>query len=336
MRICLVTPAPSGSRKGNRVTAERWARLLRDLGHRVTLTVEYRSQRCDLLIALHALKSYPSIRRFHDERPNDPLVLCLTGTDLYSDIHTRPDATTSLELATRLVVLQPLGLDELPHPLRSKGRVIYQSVPVLSGGRKPPESTLGGLTSPARNADNVFDVCVLGHLREVKDPLRTAWAARLLPASSRLRVLHIGAALSDDLAEQARQEQASNPRYRWLGERPRRQALRVLSRCRLLSLTSLLEGGANVISEALALKVPVVSSHISGSLGLLGTDYAGYFPVGDTQALADLLLRAETDTAFYQTLCTQCAQRRPLFEPARERQSWQELLRELFPNREGL
>jgi putative glycosyltransferase (TIGR04348 family) len=322
MRTCLVTPAPSGSRKGNRVTAERWAHLLRNLGHRVTVTVAYRGQRCDLLIALHAFKSYPSIRRFRDERPDDPLILCLTGTDLYGDIHTQPEARTSLELATRLVVLQPLGLDELPQSLRGKGRVIYQSVTV-------PEARM----TPRRD---VFEVCLLGHLRPVKDPLRTAWAARLLPASSRLRVLHIGAALSDDLAEQARQEQTDNPRYRWLGERPRRQALRLLSRCRLLVLTSQLEGGANVISEALVLGVPVISSRIAGSLGLLGADYAGYFPVGDTQALADLLLRAESDTDFYDTLCKQCAQRRPLFEPARERQSWQELLRELFPNAESV
>ncbi len=331
MRICLVTPAPSGSRKGNRVTAERWARLLRELGHRVTVTVEYRGQRCDLLIALHALKSYPSIRRFRHERPNDPLVLCLTGTDLYGDIHTHPEAQESLKLATRLVVLQPLALDELPPVWRSKARVIYQSVPIPSGGRKLSETSLRRLTTPARDTSDVFEVCVMGHLRPVKDPFRTAWAARLLPASSRLRVLHIGAALSEDMAEQARREQSDNRRYRWLGERPRSQALRLLSRCRLLVLTSQLEGGANVISEALAVGVPVLSSRIAGSIGLLGADYTGYFPTGDTQALADLLLRAETDADFYRALCTQCAQQRPLFEPARERQCWQELLGELFP-----
>jgi len=335
MRILLVTPAPSGSRKGNRVTAERWARLLRELGQQVRVAEEYHGQRCDLLIALHAFKSYPSIRRYRSERLGDPLVLCLTGTDLYGDIHSHPEARASLELATRLVVLQPLGLNELPEPLRGKTRVIYQSVP-LSAFRYPLSANQKKRVAESgkRKADSgdVFEVCVLGHLRPVKDPLRTAWAARLLPASSHVRVLQVGGALSDDLAEQARIEQAGNPRYRWLGERPRSQALRLLSRCRLLSLTSELEGGANVLSEAIALGVAVVSSRIAGSLGLLGTDYAGYFPFGDTQTLADLLRRAETDTAFYNVLCAQGAQRRPLFDPARERQSWHELLRELFLN----
>jgi putative glycosyltransferase (TIGR04348 family) len=318
MKICLVTPAPSGSARGNRVTAERWARFLRELGHGVAVAEEYRGQRCELLVALHALKSHPSIRRFRDERPAAPLVLCLTGTDLYGDIHTRPEAAVSLEIATRLVLLQPLGRGELPAHLRDKARVIYQSVDVPAR------------TEPARG--DVFEVCVMGHLRPVKDPFRTALAARLLPASSRVRVVHLGAALSDDMAGQALAEAADNPRYAWLGELPREEALRVLSRCRLLALTSVLEGGANVISEAVALGVPVVSSHIGGSLGLLGDDYPGYFPVGDTRALADLLLRAETDATFYDLLRGCCERCRPLFEPARERQGWADLLRELSPH----
>jgi putative glycosyltransferase (TIGR04348 family) len=316
MNICLVTPAPPGSLKGNRVTAERWAALLRELGHRVEIAVEYRDQDCDLLVALHAFKSHSSIRRFRDARPSDPLVVGLTGTDLYGDIHTRPDAVESLGLATRLVLLQPLGRDVLPAAVQDKARVIYQSVQV------PPS------TEPIRAG--VFEVCVMGHLRPVKDPLRTALAARLLPAVSRIQVFHIGGALSEDLAEQARAEERRSHRYHWLGELPQHEALGVLSRCRLLSLTSEAEGGANVISEAVVAGVPVISSHIAGSIGLLGEDYPGYFPVGDTQALADLLWRAETDTEFYNTLRDCCARLRPLFDPAREKQSWEDLLRELF------
>jgi putative glycosyltransferase (TIGR04348 family) len=316
MKICLVTPAPVGSWNGNRVTAERWAGLLSELGHHVEIAVEYRDQTCELLIALHALKSHASIRRFRAARPADPLVVGLTGTDLYGDIHTRPDAMESLGLATRLVLLQPLGKDMLPAAARDKARVIYQSVQVPPGAE------------PAR-AD-AFDVCVMSHLRPVKDPLRTALAARLLPADSRIQVLHLGVALSADLGAQAQAEAAGNPRYHWLGELPRSEALGLLARCRLLSLTSVSEGGANVISEAVVAGVPVISSHIAGSIGLLGEDYPGYFPVGDTQALANLLWRAETDTEYYNSLRDRCARLRPLFDPAREMQSWEGLLRELF------
>jgi putative glycosyltransferase (TIGR04348 family) len=321
MKICLVTPAPAGSWNGNRVTAERWAGLLTELDHRVEIAIEYRGEDCDLLIALHAFKSHSSICRFRDVRASDPLVVGLTGTDLYGDIHTRPEALESLRLATRLVLLQPVGKAVLPLHVQDKARVIYQSVEV-------PAST-----EPIRT--DAFEVCVMGHLRPVKDPLRTALAARLLPVASRIQVLHLGGALSETLAEQAHSEAAQNPRYHWLGELPRSEALGVLSRCRLLSLTSESEGGANVISEAVVYGVPVISSHIAGSIGLLGEDYPGYYPVGDTQALANLLWRAETDTEFYKTLRDRCAPLRPLFDPAREKQSWQYLLRELFPGLEN-
>ncbi len=58
MKVCLITPAPARSRKGNRVTALRWARILRELGHRVSIDQEYRRQRCDLLVSLHARRTH--------------------------------------------------------------------------------------------------------------------------------------------------------------------------------------------------------------------------------------------------------------------------------------
>ena len=315
LKVCLVTPAPPGSRKGNRVTALRWAGILRALGNRVVVREEYRDERCDLLIALHALRSFPSMARYRTARPDAPLVLALTGTDLYGSIHTHADARKALDLATRLILLQPLGLAELPEAVRAKARVIYQSVPA-------PRVTV------APRADQ-FEVCVMGHLRPVKDPFRTALATRLLPPESRLRVLHLGGALSDDMAAQARAEAADNPRYRWLGDVPRWKALRILSRCRLLALTSVLEGGANVVSEALAASVPVLSSRVAGSVGLLGETYPGYFPVGDTAALAHLLTRAECDAGFYRALHDWCTNLRPLVDPAREQHGWAALLHEL-------
>jgi putative glycosyltransferase (TIGR04348 family) len=315
MNITLVTPAPPGSRKGNRVTALRWARLLRQLGHRVAVRGEYRGERCDLLIALHARRSAAAVEAYRAAHSDGPLVVALTGTDLYQDIRTDPTARRSLELASRLVVLQALGVEELPERLRGNVRVIYQSA-------EAPRIT-------PRCSRDWFEVCVLGHLRPVKDPFRAAQASRRLPPSSRVRLLQVGAALSPGMAERAKAEAARNPRYRWLGDLPRGRALRVLARCRLLVLTSRLEGGANVVSEAIAVGVPVLSSRIAGSVGILGPDYPGYFPVGDTAELAALLSRAETDKRYYNSLKGWCRQLRPLVRPAREREGWRRLLREL-------
>jgi len=315
MKISLITPAPRHSRKGNRVTALRWARILRGLGHRVHIEEEYAGHRCDLLVALHARRSYPSIERFRSMHPKLPLVLALTGTDLYGDIHTDAQARQALEMASRLIVLQPMGADELPGHLRPGVRVIYQSV------TPPPGKIL-----PAKG---VFEVCVLGHLRPVKDPFRAARAARLLGTSSRIRIVHVGAALSREMEEQARAEAAANPRYTWLGELPRWKALRILARSRLHVLSSKMEGGANAVCEAIACSVPTLSSRISGSVGLLGPDYPGYFPFMDTRALASLMERAEEDPGFYRTIKEWCRKLGHLVEPSRERKSWQDLLREL-------
>ena len=133
MKICLITPAPTYSRKGNRVTARRWGHILRELGHRVIIAQEYQGQRCDLLVALHARRSHASITRFHHEHPDLPLILALTGTDLYGDIHTDASAQESLEMADRFILLQPAGIEELPEHLRDKARVLYQSVTAPPG-----------------------------------------------------------------------------------------------------------------------------------------------------------------------------------------------------------
>ena len=315
MKICLITPAPTYSRKGNRVTALRWARILRELGHRVVIAEEYQGERCDLLVALHARRSHASIAYFRREHPELPLILALTGTDLYSDIHTDASAQESLEMADRFILLQPAGIEELSEHLHHKAWVIYQSVTA------PP-----GRFSPKKN---VFEVCVLGHLRPVKDPFRAAMAARQLPSSSRIQVVHVGGALTADMKTEADAEAVTNPRYRWLGELPRWQALRVLARSRMLVLTSQMEGGANAVSEAIACSVPVISSRISGSIGLLGEDYPGYFPAGDTQALVNLLMRVEADTGFYEALKTWCEKLKPIVDPDGERQSWEGLLQDL-------
>lgn len=315
MKIALVTPAPAQVHTGNRTTANRWAALLTELGNQVTVQKSWDGEECDLLIALHARRSFPTIQHFRQKRPFVPLVVALTGTDLYGNLENSAEALCSLELASKIVVLQSLGVEVVPQSLRPKVRVIYQSF------ERP---------SPApRRDESCFQVCILAHLRKVKDPLRVAHAVRELPASSRIQVKHAGAVLDPGFARQVEEEQRANPRYHWLGPLAHEAAIDLLARSHVLALTSHLEGGANVVSEAIAVGTPVISSLIPGSVGILGADYPGYFAVGDTAALREQLMRAESDEAFYRDLQQRLAKLQPLVNVAREHESWASLLKEL-------
>jgi glycosyltransferase involved in cell wall biosynthesis len=337
MKIGIVTPAPPGSRYGNRVTALRYASILRGLGHSVRIKQAYEGESWDLLIALHARRSHASINRFHGEHPNLPIVVVLTGTDLYRDLGSNRFAQRSVELATRIVVLQPKALERLSPHLRTKTRVIFQSVAPPSSGpvdeRVRPEISEvlaiehRVLVSPSRRT---FDVCVVGHLRPVKDPFRAALASRLLPASSCIRVIQVGSAMARPAAARARAEMKKNLRYRWLGEQPASRVWRVMRQSRLCVLSSRIEGGANALGESVVAGTPVLASRIPGSVGILGRRYQGYFEVGDTRALARLMTRAETDDAFLVKLQEHCNKLVCLFDPALEEASWAALLDEIL------
>lgn len=313
MKIQLVTPAPLTINNGNKITALRWAGIFKKLGHRVRVGQVYDAKPCDLLIALHARRSYDSIERFHDQHPELPLVVVLTGTDVYRDIHVDPKAKRSLELATRLVALQNMALSELPKRFRKKTAVIYQSAQAIRA------------KTPSQNGN--FNVCVIGHLRKEKDPLRAALAVRRLPSESRIIVTQIGQALDKRLGVAAKREAARNPRYRWLGQLSHQRSRAHMARADLACITSKMEGSSNVLSEALASGVPVVASRISGLIGTLGDRFTGYYPVGNTEKLRRLLLRAERDPVFYRSLERHCHNLAPLVQPKREIDCWRRLLK---------
>lgn len=324
-RLFLVTPAPAGSRHGNRTTAARWARILRDLGFRVAVSQSWDGTECDGLIALHARKSAGSIRRFSRAHPDRPIVLALTGTDLYLDLGRSAVARRSLQSADRLIVLHPAALDELPKSMHKKARVILQSFDPGVLQHDPHVSRNRTETEASRS----FDVCVLAHLRKVKNPLLTARAARRLSADSQVRIMQIGGIAEAGYRQKLRAEMARNPRLVWSGNLPRPEALARLRRCHLLVNSSLVEGGANAVSEAIALGVPVLASHIPGNVGLLGESYPGYFPSGDVASLAALIQRCEDDPRFLRSLLRHINRLAPKFVPAREKRTWNRLLKEV-------
>jgi putative glycosyltransferase (TIGR04348 family) len=311
-RIVIVTPARAGTRTGNRHTAQRWAAMLRGAGHRVAVATEWDGRAADLLVALHAKRSHASIVRFSRERPSAPLVVALTGTDLYRDLPVSPEARRSLVLASRLVVLQEDARRKLAPRLRRKARIVYQSSDVRLR-RAPPRDR--------------FRLAVVGHLREEKDPFRAALALSHLDDEG-IEVVQIGGALQDGFAEQAARLAAADARYRWLGSQPHLRALRWIARSHLLVVSSIMEGGANVICEAARLGTPVIASRVSGNLGMLGRKYPGYYRLGDERGLARLIERAAKDRRFYHRLGRALQARRARFAPAAERRALRAVVRE--------
>jgi len=309
-RISIVTPARPGARNGNRHTAQRWAGFLRAGGHRVSVNTQWDGKPCDLLLALHARRSHDAVLAYRKRFPADPLAVVLTGTDLYKDLPASREARESLQMADRIVVLQSDARLKLARKLRAKTRVVYQSAHP-SQRHAPPAGR--------------FRVVVAGHLRDVKDPFRAALALRHLDRD--LEVVQVGDALTPQMTSQARALMKREPRYRWLGGRTHPQTLGWIARSHLLVVSSVMEGGANVIAEAARIGTPVLASRMSGNLGMLGRNYPGYFPLYDDRALSRLIARCMDDGKFLARLKRALAARRKRFAPAAERRALRAALR---------
>jgi putative glycosyltransferase (TIGR04348 family) len=324
--IVIVSPALAAANNGNWRTARRWQELLTGR-HEVRITrtwpdAEAEAEGDAIMLALHARRSAASIAAWSRAHPDRGLAVVLTGTDLYQDILTDAGAQRSLALAQRLVVLQACAPEALPPGQRSKARVIYQSAPAQAPLPKP--------------TDHVEAVMV-GHLRAVKAPEVLWAAARALAGHADIRIAHIGDGEGQPaLAEEARRTANACPGYAWLGGVPHEETLQRIRAAHVLVHTSMLEGGAHVILEAVRCGTPVLATRIPGNVGMLGEDYLGYFPVGDGTALADRLLacragqQAEDPSAgLLARLAAQCALRGPLFDPQAERAALLSLLQEL-------
>jgi len=315
MNIQCFTPAPRGSVKGNRITAERWKRLLEELGHEFDLVDSVVPQPCDVAIAIHAGKSAVYMATMKSRYPDTPVILCLSGTDLYRDLHRDETIAKGIDSADRLIVLQSHALTHLKSAWADKAAVVLQSC-------IPPRDSMTPLKKQ-------YEVLVVGHLRPVKDPLRTAMAVRRLPAGSRIHVNHLGSSLSKTLELRAVRESINNGRYNYEGVCARSEVLKRIERAKVLVLSSKLEGGANVLSEAICCGTPVLASRVSGSIGILGESYPGLFEVGDTEGLRTLLMKCETSPSFYEELSTSIAKIAKHYTPSAEKRAWRRLLASL-------
>lgn len=331
--VVIVTPALADANNGNWQTARRWQQMLAPVV-RVRVVNGWPDDPAvaaqdELMIALHARRSAPSIAAWAAAHPGRGLIVTLTGTDLYRDIGHDAAAQASIVLAQRLVVLQEQGPLALPAELRHKARVIFQS----TSRRQPLNKTRRHLR-----------VVMVGHLREEKSPETLMQLARLLRdrhGHAPILIDHIGEALDPALGEQARATTADCPHYRWLGGLPHEAVRRRMQRAHVLVHASRMEGGAHVIMEAVRSGTSVLASRVPGNVGMLGEGYSGYFEHGDAAALAALLQRCTAELTaptpgsakgFLTQLTAQCALRTPLFDPATEAQHLRQLVQETLEN----
>jgi putative glycosyltransferase (TIGR04348 family) len=304
-RIALVTPALAAANNGNWQTAHRWAKMLAPLAD-VGLASQWQRGDEDLLIALHARRSAASIQAWKARHPDRPLLLVLTGTDLYRDIDDDPKAQASLHAADRLVVLNTLGPRRLPAALQARCSVVLQSARAL----KPwPEQA---------RARRHLRVLMVGHLRDEKDP-RTYWRAVQSLAERRdIRFAHVGAALDADLGNEARALAARCTGFHWLGGLTHAATRQRIRRADVLVHASRMEGGAHVVIEALRAGTPVIASRIAGNLGLLDEDWPAVFDVGDARRLSALLAQARDDPAMLPALRARALHLAPRYAPEAE------------------
>jgi putative glycosyltransferase (TIGR04348 family) len=303
-RLVLVTPALADANNGNWQTARRWAQMLAD-DYAVQLVRQWDGTAADAMVALHARRSAPSVEAWAAQVPRRPLLVALTGTDLYRDI-AQGDAAAlqSIALADRLIVLHERATDDVPAAQRSKCVICFQSSPLRRA-----------LPKTARH----LRALMVGHLRDEKDPRMYFEAARRLASRHDILLDHIGAPLDDALGREAQALADAQPSYRWLGALPHAATLARMQRAHVLVHPSRMEGGAHVVMEAVRAGTPVLASRIPGNVGMLGADYAGYCEPGDATGLAALLQRARDEPAMLTALRAQCEKRSPLFDPVRER-----------------
>jgi putative glycosyltransferase (TIGR04348 family) len=319
--VLIVTPYLADANNGNWRTARRWQQLLKrqyevivqSASDAVASTHERIQHK--IVIALHARRSHAAILAAHQSRPRPPIVVVLTGTDLYRDLAESAEARESLDIADAIIVLQEDAITSVPLAHRKKTHVVFQSANTLT---------------PATKLRDRLNCVVVGHLRHEKSPETIFAAAQILDRNAldqqepphaihAIHITHIGNGLDDALAREAAALSKSSRHYRWVGALEHGLTRAAIKRAHVLIHPSIMEGGANVIVEAITSGTAVIASEMSGNVGMLGKSYAGYFPVGDAQALVAQLVRAANEPNHLLRLHTACQARAKLFTPDEER-----------------
>jgi glycosyltransferase involved in cell wall biosynthesis len=218
----------------------------------------------------------------------------------------------ALRESDRIVVVQEAAIARLPEEVRGKAVVIPASLDAIEIEAEP--------VSPP------FAISVVGHPRPVKRPFLTIEAVAKHPAWAEVEVWQIGEALDEGSFREGQEWVKRDSRYRWFGGMVREEALRRCAQSSLTINSSILEGGANAVLEAMTMGVPVLASRIEGNVGMLGEDYPGYFEEGELGDVLEAIVEGRVDMQAWVELARA---RLPLFSRETESSSWLELLADL-------
>ena len=313
MKVCVASPYSLAELKGNTVTAERIVDLLQGEGVEARTSHLYDGKAADVLISLHAVKGAPAIFDYREAYPEGKVVVLITGTDLYESLPAGSEiGNRALLEADRIVVVQEAAILRLPEEVRGKAVVIPASL-------DPIEIKADAEASP-------FVISIVGHPRPVKRPFLTIEEVAKHPEWKEVEVWQIGEALDEESFQEGEAWLKKDSRYRWFGGLPRMEALALCAKSSLTINSSVLEGGANAVLEAMRMGVPVLASRIEGNEGLLGKDYPGYFEEGELGEVLGKIIGGGVDLEEWVRLASE---RLPIFSRETELISWLELLANL-------
>ncbi|MFT6242232.1 MAG: glycosyltransferase involved in cell wall biosynthesis [Akkermansiaceae bacterium] len=313
MKVCVASPYPLTELKGNTVTTERIVELLCAGGIEARGSHLFDGEAADVLIALHAVKGAKAVFDYRAKFPEGRVVVLITGTDLYESLPAGSEVGhRALRESDRIVVVQEAAIARLPEEVRGKAVVIPASLDAIEIEAEP--------VSPP------FAISVVGHPRPVKRPFLTIEAVAKHPAWAEVEVWQIGEALDEGSFREGQEWVKRDSRYRWFGGMVREEALRRCAQSSLTINSSILEGGANAVLEAMTMGVPVLASRIEGNVGMLGEDYPGYFEEGELGDVLEAIVEGRVDMQAWVELARA---RLPLFSRETESSSWLELLADL-------
>ncbi|HMS18816.1 MAG TPA: glycosyltransferase, partial [Planctomycetota bacterium] len=255
LRVALVSDAWGSSERGNGTTVERWRLLCPEIIQPVrTGDPPPEGPPPDLVHGYHVIRGGLAARRLASHY-GCPLVMSLGGTDL---------AAVALGLPERLAVLSALdGVAVLTGAFPSFEAPFQGQVPFITVPRSIPcPSEVGPLRAP----DGTIRALLVAGLRPVKDVLYAIELARTLRSHGLpIRLTILGARSDEAYAQQVDQSLRGLEGIHLLRNVPHHQMELVYRSHDVLWNTSLHEGGANAILEAVSFGLPVFLRSVLGN-----------------------------------------------------------------------